>query len=100
MGFAKLLASNRVFSCITVSVDRDRQRQWARRKSLPRPGNPVGGLMKRFRMAALAVAMTLAFSGLALARDHDDDDHNRRDRHHDRDREIGRASCRERVEVS
>src|SRR5207253_312618 len=74
MSFAKLLASNRVFSCITVSVDRDRQRQGARRKSLPRPGNPAGGLMKRFRMAALAIAMTLAFSGLALAHDHDADD--------------------------
>jgi hypothetical protein len=31
-------------------------------------------------MAALAVAMTLAFSGLALARDHDDD-HHYRDKH-------------------
>jgi Ni/Co efflux regulator RcnB len=41
--------------------------------------------MRSMRLAALAVAMTLAFSGLALARDHDDD-HNRdkhADRHHD-----------------
>jgi len=39
------------------------------------------------RLAALAVAMTLAFSGLALARDHDDDHHRDKheDRHHDRD---------------
>jgi hypothetical protein len=44
--------------------------------------------MRSIRMAALAVAMTLAFSGLALARDHDKNnwdkhgDHDRRD--HDR----------------
>ena len=44
--------------------------------------------MRSIRLAALAVAMTLAFSGLALARDHDDDDHPRdqhADRHHDWD---------------
>ncbi len=28
--------------------------------------------MRSMRLAALAVAMTLTFSGLALARDHDD----------------------------
>jgi hypothetical protein len=55
--------------------------------------------MKGMRMAALAIAMTLMFSGLALARDHDDDkhkddhwdrqaDHDRNhDRDHDRDRD-------------
>ena len=54
--------------------------------------------MRSMRLAALTVAMTLAFSGLALARDHDDDrhrdDHYRNDhykdrhdeRHHDWDR--------------
>jgi hypothetical protein len=45
-------------------------------------------MFRTMRMAALAVAMTLAFSGLALARDHDDDHrdrHARRDRDHDRD---------------
>ena len=31
--------------------------------------------MRSMRLAALTVAMTLAFSGLALARDHDDDHH-------------------------
>ena len=47
--------------------------------------------MRSMKMAALAVAMTLMFSGLALARDHDDykndhwDKHSDRDRHHDRD---------------
>jgi len=35
------------------------------------------------RLAALAVAMTLAFSGLALARDHDDHKDKRVDHHHD-----------------
>src|SRR2546422_3176486 len=73
MGSAKLKTSNRVFSCITVSVDRDRQRQGGQAKEPSKPGNPVGGLMKRFRMAALALAATLAFSGFALARDHDDE---------------------------
>ena len=29
--------------------------------------------MRSMKIAALAVAMTLMFSGLALARDHDDD---------------------------
>ncbi len=52
--------------------------------------------MRSIRLAALAVAMTLAFSGLALARDHDDDKHDRwdkhadRDRHHDHDRDWNR----------
>jgi len=47
--------------------------------------------MRSMKMAALAVVMTLMFSGLALARDHDDykndhwDKHADRDRHHDRD---------------
>ena len=57
--------------------------------------------MRSMRLAALTVAMTLAFSGLALARDHDDDrhrdDHYRNDhykdrhdeRHHDWDRNRG-----------
>ncbi len=36
--------------------------------------------MRSMRLAALAVAMTLVFSGLALARDHDDDHH--RDDHY------------------
>ena len=35
--------------------------------------------MRSMRMAALAVAMTLMFSGFALARDHDKDDNNKRD---------------------
>ena len=56
--------------------------------------------MRSMRMAALAVAMTLVFSGLALARDHDDsiitgtittsNDHYKDkhdDRHHDWDRD-------------
>jgi hypothetical protein len=51
--------------------------------------------MRSIRMAALAVAMTLMFSGFALARDHDQDNnkhdhwdkHADRDRHHDRDRD-------------
>jgi hypothetical protein len=51
--------------------------------------------MRSMRMAALAVAMTLMFSGFALARDHDQDNnkhdhwdkHADRDRHHDRDRD-------------
>ena len=52
--------------------------------------------MRSMRLAALTVAMTLAFSGLALARDHDDDtktiitDHYKdkhEDRHHDWDRD-------------
>jgi len=55
----------------------------------------VGGNMRSMRMAALAVAMTLMFSGFALARDHDKDNnkhdhwdkHADRDRHHDRDRD-------------
>ena len=54
--------------------------------------------MRSMRLAALTVAMTLAFSGLALARDHDDDRHRddhykndhykdrHDDRHHDWDR--------------
>ena len=54
--------------------------------------------MRSMKMAALAVAMTLMFSGLALARDHDQyrdkhdrwDDHGDRDRHHDRDRDRDR----------
>jgi len=48
--------------------------------------------MRSMKLATLAVAMTLMFSGLALARDHDDynnndrwDKHGDRDRHHDRD---------------
>ena len=47
--------------------------------------------MRSMKLAALAVAMTLMFSGLALARDHDDykndhwDKHGDHDRHHDRD---------------
>ena len=48
--------------------------------------------MRSIRLAALTVAMTLAFSGLALARDHDDD-HDRdkhADRHHDRDHDRDR----------
>jgi hypothetical protein len=43
--------------------------------------------MRTMRLAALIVAMTLAFGGLALARDHDDrykDDHRRDDYKHDR----------------
>jgi hypothetical protein len=44
--------------------------------------------MRSMRLAALTVAMTLAFSGLALARDHDDDrrrdDHYKNDRYRDR----------------
>ncbi len=44
-------------------------------------------MFRTMRMAALAVALTVAFSGLALARDHDDDDHNHRDRHARRDRD-------------
>ena len=44
--------------------------------------------MRSIRLAALTVAMTLAFSGLALARDHDDrykDDHHKDDHYkHDR----------------
>lgn len=51
--------------------------------------------MRSMRMAALAVAMTLMFSGFALARDHDQDNnkhdqwanHADRDRHHHRDRD-------------
>ena len=54
--------------------------------------------MRSMKMAALAVAMTLMFSGLALARDHDQynrqadrwDKHGDRDRHHDRDRDRDR----------
>jgi len=44
--------------------------------------------MCSMRMAALAVAMTLMFSGLALARDHDPDNnkHDHWDKHTDRDR--------------
>ncbi|MGZ4732381.1 MAG: hypothetical protein ACXVZH_09580 [Terriglobales bacterium] len=44
--------------------------------------------MRSMRMAALAVAMTLMFSGLALARDHDHDKdrHDHWDKHGDRDR--------------
>jgi hypothetical protein len=38
--------------------------------------------MRSMRLAALTVAMTLAFGGLALAGDHDDDHH--RDKHEDR----------------
>src|ERR1700682_3882545 len=55
----------------------------------------VGGNMRSIRMAALAVAMTLMFSGFALARDQDQDNnthdhwdnHADHDRHHDRDRD-------------
>jgi hypothetical protein len=51
--------------------------------------------MRSIRMAALAVAMTLMFSGFALARDHDQDNNKHdhwdnpadHDRHHDRDRD-------------
>lgn len=49
--------------------------------------------MRSMKLAALAVAMTLMFSGLALARDHDDykndhwDKHGDHDRHHDHDRD-------------
>ena len=60
---------------------------------------PGGGNMRSMRMAALAVVMTLMFSGLAVARDHDHDKndydkhdkhdhwykHADRDRNHDRD---------------
>jgi len=48
----------------------------------------VGGKMRSMRMAALAVAMTLMFSGFALARDHDKDNnkHDHWDKHADRDR--------------
>jgi len=48
----------------------------------------VGGNMRSMRMAALAVAMTLMFSGFALARDHDKDNnkHDHWDKHADRDR--------------
>src|SRR5919198_350200 len=54
-------------------------------------------MMRGIRMAALAVIMTLAFSGLGLARDHDDDDHWRphRDRHHDWDRDRGHGRWRD-----
>src|SRR6266705_1612387 len=47
----------------------------------------MGGLMRSMRLAALTVAITLAFGGLALARDHDDDHHRDKheDRHHDGD---------------
>jgi hypothetical protein len=48
--------------------------------------------MRSIRLAALTVAMTLAFSGLVLAWDHDDD-HDRdkhADRHHDRDHDRDR----------
>ena len=57
--------------------------------------------MQRIRLAALAVAMTLAFSGLAWARDHDDDDHHRdqrADRHQDRDHDRWREREHERWE--
>ena len=50
--------------------------------------------MRSMRLAALTVAMTLAFSGLALARDHDDDryqhDHYR-DKHEDRNHDWARG---------
>ncbi len=59
--------------------------------------------MRSMRMAALAVAMTLLFSGLALARDHDDKDrhdhwdkHADRDRHHDRDHDRDHDRWRDR----
>lgn len=59
--------------------------------------------MRSMRMAALAVAMTLLFSGLALARDHDDKDrhdhwynHDDHDRHHDRDKWRDRDHDRDR----
>jgi hypothetical protein len=65
--------------------------------------------MRSMRMAVLAVAMTLLFSGLALARDHDDDKdrhdhwdkHADRDRHHDRDhdRDHDKWQARERDRV-
>ena len=58
--------------------------------------------MRSMRMAALAVVMTLMFSGLALARDHDHDNdkhdhwdkHTDRDRHHDGDRDRNRNNDR------
>jgi hypothetical protein len=43
----------------------------------------VGGNMRSMKMAALAVAITLTFSGLALARDHDDHKHDHWDKHVD-----------------
>ena len=58
--------------------------------------------MKSMKLAALAVAMTLMFSGLALARDHDDykndhwDKHGDHDRHHDRDHDKWRENDRDR----
>jgi hypothetical protein len=39
--------------------------------------------MRSMRLAAVVVAMTLAFSGLALARDHDDHKDKHVDHHHD-----------------
>ncbi len=58
--------------------------------------------MKSMKLAALAVAMTLMFSGLALARDHDDykndhwDKHGDHDRHHDRDHDKWRENNHDR----
>jgi hypothetical protein len=60
--------------------------------------------MKSMKMAALAIVMTLMFSGLALARDHDDDkpknDHwdrqADRDRNHERDHDRGRHEWQDR----
>ena len=60
--------------------------------------------MRSMKMAALAVAMTLMFSGLALARDHDHDKdkndhwdkHGDRDRHHDRDHDCNVITTRPR----
>jgi len=54
--------------------------------------------MRTMRMAALAVIMTLTFSGLGMARDHNDDDDWRHDRHHDRDRDHDRWRDHERHE--
>ncbi|MGH9552937.1 MAG: hypothetical protein ACRD3W_26390 [Terriglobales bacterium] len=50
------------------------------------------------KIATLAVAMTLMFSGLALARDHDQykDNHDRWDKHSDRDRHHDRDHDRDR----
>ncbi len=42
--------------------------------------------MRSMKLAALAVAMTLMFSGLALARDHDDYKNDHRDKYSDRGR--------------
>jgi len=52
--------------------------------------------MRNMKMAALAVAMTLMFSGLALARDHDQykDKHDHWDKHHDRDHHHDRDNDR------